>query len=131
MLIALANILDEDQNDKLMADNSVFDFLIRILKRAMMNSNRRYDGLSVEEVVDGMSGLAKNDANKSLLVEKGVLPLLMEVMRESTNTEEVMRAVKCVWQLSFDKKNKKDFNVSSDTREVYTYKMNKGLRMTT
>lgn len=111
ILLCLANMLDEDQNDLLLADDSVFDFILFILERAWKYPSHRFDGFSVEEVIDGMTGLAKNDSNKTLLVKKGVLPRLMNVLRDSSSDEEIEKAVKCVWELAFDEENRKNFNV--------------------
>ncbi|XP_046350499.2 uncharacterized protein LOC124131331 isoform X2 [Haliotis rufescens] len=118
VLLSLANMLDEDQNDLLLADDSVFDFILFILERAWKYQSHRFDGFSVEEVIDGMTGLAKNDSNKTLLVKKGVLPRLMNVLRDSSSDEEIEKAVKCVWELAFDEENRKDFNKNKELMDL-------------
>ncbi|XP_067666560.1 uncharacterized protein [Haliotis asinina] len=124
VLLSLANMLDEDQNDLLLADDSVFDFILFVLDRAWVYSNHRFDGFSVEELIDGMTGLAKNDSNKTLLVKKGVLPKMMLVIKDSSSDEEIEKAVKCVWELAFNEENRKAFNKNKELMDLLKQRKN-------
>ncbi|XP_071102984.1 uncharacterized protein [Haliotis cracherodii] len=116
-LFTLANIVDETENEHLLADNTLFDHLFDILKEAWTDDDHRHLGFSVEEIVDGMTGLAKNDSNKKVLREKGAVPILTEIMKFGSD-EEKEYAVKCIWELSFDKTNKEMFNENKELQQL-------------
>ncbi len=109
-MFTLANLVDESENALLLADDTLFSILFEILQEAWADDDRRYIGFSVEELVDGMTGLAKNESNKSVLREKGAVPILMKIMTNGSD-EEKEHSVKCIWELSFDKTNKQAFAV--------------------
>ncbi|XP_046563069.1 uncharacterized protein LOC124271943 [Haliotis rubra] len=116
-LFTLANIVDETESEHLLADKTVIDQLFDILKEAWADEEHRYIGFSVEEIVDGMTGLAKNDTNKKVLREKGAVPILTEIMKFGSD-EEKEYAVKCIWELSFDKTNKEIFNENKELQQL-------------
>ncbi|XP_046574512.1 uncharacterized protein LOC124282547 [Haliotis rubra] len=64
-----------------------------------------------------MTGLAKNDTNKKVLWEKGAVPILTEIMKFGSD-EEKEYAVKCIWELSFDKTNKEIFNENKELQQL-------------
>ncbi|RUS83523.1 hypothetical protein EGW08_008702 [Elysia chlorotica] len=50
--------------------------------------------------------LARNDANKAILVDKGCLPILLSSI-QAGNEEELQEALNCLWILSFDDNNRR------------------------
>jgi len=94
----------------LMTDGTLFDFFLDMIKRAMKSKDRRFVGFSVGELLDGLAHLSKNDANKSKIMKKKAFPLLKEIVLKG-NVQEQTGAVKVIWELAFNVKNKKCFRV--------------------
>ncbi|XP_046543125.1 uncharacterized protein LOC124253410 [Haliotis rubra] len=112
-LLTLSYVLDESQNDLLLADDSVFDFILIMIKQAWKTKEHRYNGFSVLELVDGVTGLAKNDDNKKLIAKKGAVETMMKIMKDGSDDEK-LGAVKCIWELSFDNDNRKSFHENDE-----------------
>ncbi len=110
ILLLLANILDEEDNKALVADSTVFSVILKMIEFSWTKPRHIYDGFSAYELIDGLTGLAKNDVNKKIITEKGALPVLMRVMQEGSE-EEQEKAAQCVCELAFDKDNQKAFLV--------------------
>ncbi|XP_050407920.1 uncharacterized protein LOC126823259 [Patella vulgata] len=108
VLLTLANIINEEENHLLLADDTIFDDIIQMIKWANKNQGHRFDGFSVEELVSGLKGLARNDQNKNILMKKGALPLLKEIIEAKYNDGEVLQATEAIRILSFSKDNKND-----------------------
>ncbi|XP_046350502.2 uncharacterized protein LOC124131334 [Haliotis rufescens] len=108
MLLLLANIIDEENNRAMLADKTVFTTLLTMVKTALEQRDHRSEGFSVSELIVGLTGLAKNDDNKKFLTEKGAISVLMAVMQKGSD-EEREKAAKCVWELAFNKENRKIF----------------------
>ncbi|XP_071108142.1 uncharacterized protein [Haliotis cracherodii] len=116
-LLTLSYILDESQNDLLLADDSVFDFILSMIKLAWKAQDHRYNGFSVMELVEGLTGLAKNDDNKKLIEKKGAVPTVMKIVKDGSDDEKLV-AVKCIWELSFDKDNRKTFHENEELMKL-------------
>ncbi|KAK7484537.1 hypothetical protein BaRGS_00024169 [Batillaria attramentaria] len=112
-LLTLSYIIDEDDNDLLLAEGDDFDFLLRMIGQAWKAPDHRYwESLQtelmyfrLEELLQGLTNLARNDKNKKLLVKKGALDLLRPILQEGSDMEK-HEATKALWQLAFDDDNK-------------------------
>ncbi|XP_019613750.1 PREDICTED: uncharacterized protein LOC109461788 [Branchiostoma belcheri] len=104
-VMTLAYIVGEEDNDLIMADDSVIGFIMTVFKEAVDSELMRSQGFSAMEMAMGISQLAQNDDNKVLIVEKGALPLLVQLM-ETGDEEEQEQGAKAVWQLAFHDDNK-------------------------
>lgn len=110
-LLCLAHVVNEQQNEVLFSDASLFDFLIETIKIAMKAKDRRHHGFSVEELLDGLANLAKNDHNKAIIMDKKAFPILKDVIMKGKSDQEKSEALKVIWELSFMPKNKQIFMV--------------------
>ncbi|KAK3105910.1 hypothetical protein FSP39_008398 [Pinctada imbricata] len=120
--IAMSYIINESESEHIMADSTVFTFLLDILKTAWQSSDhmsRKY-GMCVSEVLLGLNNLSINDSNKVLLVKLGCLPLYINIAQSGSricqggskiesvagNEDEVTLAVTGLWKLSFSSSNR-------------------------
>ncbi|XP_070538017.1 uncharacterized protein [Ptychodera flava] len=107
-LLNLVYIVDEDENDKIMTGGTNISFLVKMLESALESDDHmsKMYYFDVEELVDGLNKLAQNDANKVTLVNSGILPLLVKLMKESKTEEEMRLVGRCIWTLAFSDENK-------------------------
>ncbi|XP_059157845.1 uncharacterized protein LOC131942130 [Physella acuta] len=105
VLMTLALIIDENQTHLLISRDSVFDLIFELIQEAMKRSDHRYSGFSLEELLLALSGLSKNDEVKKIVVQKGILDQVQNVLL-SCQGNEIIQALKLLWELSFDKDNK-------------------------
>ncbi|KAK6192097.1 hypothetical protein SNE40_003636 [Patella caerulea] len=120
VLLTLANIINEEENHLLLADDSIFDDIIQMIKWANKSEGHRFDGFSVEELVSGLKGLARNDQNKNILTKKGALPLLKEIITTKYNDGEVLQATEAIRVLSFSKDNKNHIKKDENLIQLLT-----------
>ena len=107
VLLSLAYIIDKSDSHKISLNKSCTEYLLNALKKALDNPNRRAEGFSIEELVQGLHQLAINDNNKCLIAEHGGIPLLERVLIGDDGTnEEKCFAAQGIWQLAFIDKNK-------------------------
>jgi hypothetical protein len=112
-LIALSYMVNEDQNKFLTADPSLFDFLLDMITKAVKEKDKRNEGFSVHELIDGLAGLAKSDDNKVKIMErKKTYTMLRDSIIKSKSEDQKLAAVRAIWELAFAEKNKKKFTVS-------------------
>ncbi|XP_077984364.1 uncharacterized protein LOC144438999 [Glandiceps talaboti] len=107
-LLILPYIVDEEENDKINTGNENIEFLVTLLMSAVDTENHRETDYQfhVTELVDGMTKLAVNDANKVKFVELGVLPALVKLLQADCSLEEQRLAATALWTLAFHKDNK-------------------------
>ncbi|XP_070538016.1 uncharacterized protein [Ptychodera flava] len=107
-LLNLVYIVNEDENDKIMTGGTNISFLVKMLESALESDDHmsKMYYFDVEELVDGLNKLAQNDANKVTLVESGILPLLVKLMKEAKTEEEMKLVARCIWTLAFSDENK-------------------------
>ena len=106
-LLTLAYLVDENTNHLILADENSLSFIIILLDGAWQSEDRRRCyGYSAKELAEGLSHLAINDANKNILGQKGVIPVLISVIKTSNEDEEKASATRALWMLAFDDNNK-------------------------
>ena len=106
-LLTLAYLVDENTNHLILADENLLSFIIILLDGAWQSEDRRRCyGYSVKELAEGLSHLAINDANKNILGQNGVIPVLISVIKTSNEDEEKASATRALWMLAFDDNNK-------------------------
>ncbi|XP_076444160.1 uncharacterized protein LOC143282413 [Babylonia areolata] len=106
-LLALSYIIDEDENHLLIAEASDFDFFLETMCTAYESEDHRESsGYSLEELLEGLGNLAQNDDNKKLLMKKDVL-VLLKPMLETGSEAEKQKTAQIIWNLAFDKENRK------------------------
>ena len=106
-LLALAYLVDENTNHLILADENLLSFIIILLNLAWQSEDRRRCyGFSAKELAEGLSHLAINDANKKILGQNGVIPVLISVIKTSNEDEEKASATRALWMLAFDNNNK-------------------------
>lgn len=64
-----------------------------------------------------MKGLSRNDTVKKVLVQKGILPLVLQVLTGGDENEKKM-SIKLLWELSFDPDNKIKIQVNFKNCQV-------------
>ncbi|GFR63320.1 hypothetical protein ElyMa_000153500 [Elysia marginata] len=104
-IATLADIVNESEAELLSLRPRIFSFILQKVERALKVENHRDVGWSVEELLRAVRQLARNDANKAILVDKGCLPVLLESIQVGNNAE-LQEALDCLWNLSFDDSNK-------------------------
>ena len=108
-LLTLAYLVDENTNHLILADENLLSFLITLLDEAWQSEDRRSTALfSAKELAEGLSHLAINDANKNILGQNGIIPVLISVIKTSNEDEEKASATRALWMLAFDDNNKKE-----------------------
>ena len=105
-LLTLAYLVDENTNHLILADENLLSFLITLLDEAWQSEDRHSNGYSAKELAEGLSHLAINDANKNILGQNGVIPVLISVIKTSNEDEEKASATRALWMLAFDDNNK-------------------------
>ena len=107
-LLALANMIREEQVTLLDADLDVFDFVFDAINAAWSDKTdgTKAYGFSVAELIDGLASLAQTEQNKKLIMEKQPLSLISKVLNESTDNMERLSAIKFIWELAFLEENK-------------------------
>ena len=105
-LLCLACLVVEETNHLILADENVLNFIIRMLDEAWQTKHRRSNGYSARELAEGLSHLAINDTNKTVLGHKGAVGVLIAVLRTSRANEERASALRALWMLAFDDNNK-------------------------
>ena len=105
-LLCLAYLVDEETNHLILADENLLSFVVTMLNNACRSEDRRYSGFSAEELAEGLSYLAVNDTNKTVLGNNGAVHVLMSMLKTSSDDEERAIAVKALWMLAFDNSNK-------------------------
>lgn len=108
-LIALSYMVNEDQNKFLTADPFLFDFLLDMITEAVKAKDKRHEGFSVHELIDGLAGLAKSDDNKVKIMERKKTYKMLKDSVKSKFEEQQLAAVRAIWELAFAEKNKKKF----------------------
>ena len=106
VLLTLAYIMDEDENRILQANKTIFMFLVRYLVSAWKSPNHRHEGFSLEDLLAGMVGLAKNDHNKREFLPIGTLHILTVILKLGSLAER-QPAVELLWELAFNKDNRR------------------------
>ena len=105
-LFALAYLVDEKTNDQISADEELLNFIITLLDKACKSETRNAHTFTVKGLADGLSQLAINDTNNKVLGRKGVIPVLISVIKTSKEDEEKGSATRALWVLAFDGNNK-------------------------
>ena len=105
-LLTLAYLVDENTNHLILADENLLSFIITLLDEAWQSEDRHSNGYSAKELAEGLSHLAINDANKNILGQNGVIPVLISVIKTSKEVEEKASATRALWKLAFDDNNK-------------------------
>lgn len=103
-------MVNEEENKKISADETLFDFLLEMVKKAEKTKDRRQWGFSIHELINGLAKLAKNDDNKTTLMNKGAFDILKRLLKNGNQAEQIA-VVNAIWELSFAKKNKVLFKV--------------------
>ena len=105
-LLTLAYLVDENTNHLILADENLLSFIITLLDEAWQSEDRHSNGYSAKELAEGLSHLAINDANKTILGQNGVIPVLISVIKTSNEDEEKASATRALWMVAFDDNNK-------------------------
>ncbi|CAH3196173.1 unnamed protein product [Porites evermanni] len=105
-LLTLAYLVDENTNHLILADENLLSFIITLLDEAWQSEDRHSNGYSAKELAEGLGHLAINDANKNILGQNGVIPVLISVIKTSNEDEEKASATRALWMLAFDDNNK-------------------------
>ncbi|KAL3892319.1 hypothetical protein ACJMK2_004535, partial [Sinanodonta woodiana] len=101
-LSALANIIDEKESTEvLQGKTDVIAFLLKKLGLALEDSHHKHLGWSAQECTRTVGRLARNDANKTILVELDCLPHLVKLAKIE-NMEEQREAVRAIHILTFN-----------------------------
>ena len=118
-LLALAYLVDENTNYLILADENLLSFIIILLNLAWQSEDRRRCyGFSAKELAEGLSHLAINDANKKILGQNGVIPVLISVIKTSNEDEEKASATRALWMLAFHDSNKEKIRQEEGAMDI-------------
>ncbi|XP_019616648.1 PREDICTED: uncharacterized protein LOC109464151 [Branchiostoma belcheri] len=87
-VLTLAYIVEDRNSSLIEVDDSVADYIIRTMNKALSSSDMRADGYSVMELAMALGALARNDADKELLTKKGALKLLIALTQDGDNSDK-------------------------------------------
>ncbi|KAL3855723.1 hypothetical protein ACJMK2_014928 [Sinanodonta woodiana] len=129
-LATLANLIDEKESEILLqGKNKLLKMFLENLVEALKAPNHRCEVHNVTwsalEITLTIHQLARNHANKPLLVQMGCLDHLMHLAEIGT-TEEIREAVGAIWYLAFDKNNQiqmledKEMNIEDRLNAIRT-----------
>ncbi|XP_059176158.1 uncharacterized protein LOC131955877 [Physella acuta] len=102
----LADLVNEQEAELLVTHSSLFKFILKKLDNALKEESHKDVGWSAEELTRAIRQLARNDANKEVLVQEGCLPILVNLLNVG-NDGETKEAINALWALSFNDENKK------------------------
>ena len=117
-LLTLAYLVDENTNHLISADENLLSFIITLLDEAWQSEDRHSNGYSAKELAEGLSHLAINDANKTILGQNGVIPVLISVIKTSNEDEEKASATRALWMLAFDDNNKGEIRQEEGAMDI-------------
>ena len=117
-LLTLAYLVDENTNHLILADENLLSFIITLLDEAWQSEDRHSNGYSAKELAEGLGHLAINDANKNILGQNGVIPVLISVIKTSNEDEEKASATRALWMLAFDDNNKKEIRQEEGAMDI-------------
>ncbi|KAK3610001.1 hypothetical protein CHS0354_032346 [Potamilus streckersoni] len=103
-LLALADMIDDNECDKIHRGENVFKFLKDMIKEACQAPDRRKEGFCVSELIDGLSGLAKAEKNKTLIMDTKPLGIFSKVL-EDGHEKELLSVCHVVRELAFNHNN--------------------------
>ena len=88
----------------------------------MGHGSRKIDGVAMDimqkELAEGISHLAINDANKKILGQNGVIPVLISVINTSNEDEEKASATRALWMLAFHDSNKEKIRQEEGAMDI-------------
>ncbi|KXJ21747.1 uncharacterized protein LOC110253730 [Exaiptasia diaphana] len=106
-LLILAYLIDESNNELIMANKGPIKFLILGIDKAITkSSSHRYLGFSSAELAEGLAQMAINDTNKKTIVNNNALPIIKKMIEKALRDEETIEAVELLWVLAFDEDNR-------------------------
>ena len=117
-LLTLAYLVDENTNHLILADENLLSFIITLLDEAWQSEDRHSNGYSAKELAEGLSHLAINDANKNILGQNGVIPVLISVIKTSNEDEEKASATRALWMLAFHDSNKEKIRQEEGAMDI-------------
>ncbi|XP_078692363.1 uncharacterized protein LOC144922444 isoform X2 [Branchiostoma floridae x Branchiostoma belcheri] len=91
-VLTLAYIVEDRNISLIEVDDSVADYIIRTMNKALSSSDMGAVSYSVMELAMALGALARNDANKELLTKKGALTLLIALAQDGDRTEKEQAA---------------------------------------
>ena len=118
-LLCLAYLVNEETNHLISADKELLCFIITLLDEAWQSENRRCSELqSTKELAEGLSHLAINDNNKTILGSLGAVRVLTSTLKTSSDDEERASAARALWMLAFDDTNKDVIKQQEGTMDI-------------
>ncbi|XP_048584283.1 uncharacterized protein LOC5504951 [Nematostella vectensis] len=116
-LLALAYLIDENNNNVIMASATPIQFLIKLTDRAAQDTaQRRCLGFSTSELADGLAQIASNDKNNKLIGLNGAIPVLVRMLKTAQDDEERENAALALWRMAFDSDNRA--KIAKDTEAM-------------
>lgn len=102
----LANMADDDETEDIATDEDMVRLLLEQLRQTFTENGESSSPLTRLGLVRVVKNLARNDANKQLLVKEGALPLLEKGLKpeyqQSTDNGEKKWCLESLWWLSTD-----------------------------
>ncbi|KAL3859212.1 hypothetical protein ACJMK2_009441 [Sinanodonta woodiana] len=127
-LLALAEMIDDNECHKIHGGDNVFQFLKDMINEAREAPDRRKEGFCVNELIDGLLGLAKADKNKTLIMETKPLGIFCKILEDGYE-KELLSVCKAIRELAFSRSNiekiKEDKVLYSKLRELQTHQNKK------
>ena len=118
-LLCLAYLVNEETNHLISADKELLRFIITLLDEAWQSENRRCSELqSTKELAEGLSHLAINDNNKTILGSLGAVRVFTSTLKTSSDDEERASAARALWMLAFDDTNKEVIKQQEGTMDI-------------
>ncbi|XP_063407228.1 uncharacterized protein LOC134690973 [Mytilus trossulus] len=104
-LAVLSNVANESEIQALKSNDGIIRYLVWAVSMALKTECEVWDIWSLTELAKIVKQVARNDTNRRLLIQHGVVPLLVEIA-EQGETEEQYEAVYSLSNLSLDSQSK-------------------------
>lgn len=115
-LATMADLIDESESKMIRSESDVIEFLMTSISNALDECGT-YDGWSLVELTRIVHQVARNDNNKRMIANHGVIPLLVKIC-ESSSVKQQAEAVRAIWRLAFDHENKKEMLTKTEWNVV-------------
>ena len=124
-LCTTAWILSDSQQSASLADDcNIIPKLVKNLQLALEDEKEHLHIFYAEELAQSLAHLAVNDNNKKAIANTGVIETLVSMLAGSNELEQV-RAVDCLWALSFDDSIREDIKREEGFEKAMTNIVNK------
>ncbi|XP_076084597.1 tyrosyl-DNA phosphodiesterase 2-like isoform X2 [Mytilus galloprovincialis] len=106
-LAVLSNIANESEIQNLKINDGIIRYLVWAVSMALKTECEVWDIWSLTELAKIVKQVARNDTNRGLLVQHGVVPLLVEIAEQGETEEQYAQSTECLQEITSEESNGK------------------------